>query len=129
MLLAWHLHSFDYSLSLSLPQSLVIVLLVLTLLSLIVLAGYNKFSLSNMANGPVVKSKPQDTSKDFRGDVKVNNKPPTKEQLEKVADLPVLDVNRKSHTFKSLYADNENGPRRVLMIFIRHFFCGVCSIS
>lgn len=76
-------------------------------------------SLNNMA----VK----DPSADFKGDIKVNNNPPTKEDLEKVADLPVLDKDRKKYTFKSLYADNENGPRRVLIVFIRHFFCGQCQ--
>ena len=106
-------------------QLLLIVLLALTLLFLIFLAGYRKILSISMANSPAMKSKLRDTGKDFKGDVKVNNKPPIKEQLEKVADLPVLDVNRKSHTFKSLYADDENGPRRVLVIFIRHFFCGV----
>ena len=68
----------------------------------------------------------KDPSADFKGDIKVNNNPPTKEDLEKVADLVVLDKDRKKYTFKSLYADNENGPRRVLIVFIRHFFCGVC---
>ena len=66
-----------------------------------------------------------DPQADFVGDIKVNNNPPTKATLEKVADLPVLDANKKSRTFKSLYADNEDGPRRVLICFIRHFFCGV----
>lgn len=89
-----------------------------------------------MANGPAINGngavpngKPIDPSADFEGDIKVNNKAPTKEQLEKVADIPVLDANKKSYTFKSLYADNENGPRRVLVIFVRHFFCGVCAPS
>ena len=68
-----------------------------------------------------------DPQADFVGDIKVNNNPPTKATLEKVADLPVLDANKKSRTFKSLYADNEDGPRRVLICFIRHFFCGVRS--
>ena len=84
-------------------------------------------SLATMAVSPASKAK--DPSGDFEGDIKVNNNPPTKPDLEKVADLPVLDVNKKSHTFKSLWADDENGPRRVLVVFIRHFFCGVCSLA
>lgn len=68
-----------------------------------------------------------DPQADFAGDIKVNNNPPTKATLEKIAHLPVLDANKKSRTFKSLYADNEDGPRRVLICFIRHFFCGVRS--
>ncbi|KAL2045847.1 hypothetical protein ABVK25_011997 [Lepraria finkii] len=72
-------------------------------------------------------AKPIDPQGDFEGDIKVDNKPPSKADLEKVADSPVLDVDKKSHTFKSLYADNEQGARRVLIIFIRHFFCGNCQ--
>ncbi|KAK0515814.1 hypothetical protein JMJ35_001848 [Cladonia borealis] len=68
-----------------------------------------------------------DPQADFVGDIEVNNDPPTKATLEKIANLPVLDANNKSHTFKSLYADNEDGPRRVFICFIRHFFCGNCQ--
>ena len=78
-----------------------------------------------MAKAPA--SETMNPQSDFKGDVKVNDHPPTKEDLERVAMLPVLDVNKKSHTFKSLWADDENGSRRVLVIFIRHFFCGVCA--
>ena len=61
-------------------------------------------------------------------DLKVNNKIPSKSDLEKCAELPILDVNKKSLPFKSLYT-SENGGRRVLVIFIRHFFCGVCCAA
>ncbi|MCJ1351631.1 MAG: hypothetical protein MMC33_001615 [Icmadophila ericetorum] len=59
-------------------------------------------------------------------DLKVNNKIPSKSDLEKCADLPILDVNKKSLPFKSLYS-SQKGGRRVLVIFIRHFFCGLCQ--
>ena len=78
-----------------------------------------------MAVGPV--SKDNDPAADFKGDIKVDDRPPSKKDLDDVADLPVLDADGKSYTFKTLYADNEKGARRVLIIFIRHFFCGVCS--
>ena len=61
-------------------------------------------------------------------DLKVNNKIPSKSDLEKCADLPILDVNKKSLPFKSLYS-SQKGGRRVLVIFIRHFFCGVSYIA
>lgn len=112
--------------SLSNHFSLLLVLLAVTLLSLsLYLSGYNSIPGRSMANGPTANGKHHNATDDFRGDIKVNNNPPTKEQLEKIADLPVLDVNKKKCTFKSLYADNENGPRRVFVVFIRHFFCGV----
>lgn len=117
-------HSFVssvYSFFLSNPSTIAI-LLTLTLVPFILwIDTIGKNSASSL-NKMAVK----DPSADFKGDIKVNNNPPTKGDLEKAADLPVLDQNRKKYTFKSLYADNENGPRQVLIIFIRHFFCGVC---
>ena len=115
---------FAYSLS-SRYRSLVTLLSILALLLIFYLLSSQLRFVRNMANGPITNGRADDASKDFKGNLKVNDKPPTKDLLEKVADLPVLDMNKKSHTFKSLYADNENGPRRVLIVFIRHFFCGV----
>lgn len=56
-------------------------------------------------------------------DTKISSKPPSKSDLQRVADLPVLDASGKSHTFKSLY----EGKPKLLIIFIRHFFCGNCQ--
>jgi hypothetical protein len=61
---------------------------------------------------------------DFQGEVQTNNDIPSTKTLSKIENHAVLDRHGKSHTFKSLYA----GPgvaRRVLVIFVRHFFCGV----
>lgn len=106
------------------------------ILALFFLRTSNDSTTAIMANGPtftgngaVSNGKHADPSADFKGDIRVNNKAPTKELLEKLADIPVLDVNKKSHTFKSLYSDNEHGPRRALVVFIRHFFCGVRTPS
>lgn len=49
---------------------------------------------------------------------------PSAETRRKAEELPVLDREGKSHAFKSLYEGPESGSR-VLVIFIRHFFCGV----
>ena len=46
---------------------------------------------------------------------------PTAADLEKVAKLPVLDEQGRSHDFKTLY----DKPGRHIVVFIRHFFCGV----
>ncbi|KAM0805546.1 AhpC/TSA antioxidant enzyme-domain-containing protein [Usnea florida] len=110
------------SLFLSNPNNIAI-LLTITLVPLILWIDTIGKNPASSLNKMAVK----DPSADFKGNVKVNNNPPTKEDLEKVADLPVLDKDGKKHTFKGLYADNENGPRRVLIIFIRHFFCGNCQ--
>lgn len=63
---------------------------------------------------------------DFQGEVQTNNDLPAIETLRKIETYTVLDSDGKSHTFKSLYAGH-NSPRRVLIIFIRHFFCGNCQ--
>lgn len=79
------------------------------------------------ANTPPAASATTDSSapKDIcNGDIKVSRDPPTNKELERCAELPVLDVYNKPHTFKSLYS-GERAARRVLVLFIRHFFCGV----
>lgn len=67
---------------------------------------------------------PEGVTGDFKGDIEVSNKLPSKGDLERIADLPVLDDVGEAHTFKSLYSTTGEA-RRVLIIFIRHFFCGV----
>ena len=68
----------------------------------------------------VDKSKPED----FEGEVLTNNEIPSPETIKKIEDYIVLDKDGRSHAFKTLYS-GPNVARRVLMIFIRHFFCGV----
>lgn len=61
---------------------------------------------------------------DFQGDVLVSNDIPTQTDLDKCADLLVLDAQGTSRPFKTLYAGEGVAPRQ-LIIFVRHFFCGV----
>ncbi|OHE99111.1 hypothetical protein CORC01_05604 [Colletotrichum orchidophilum] len=63
---------------------------------------------------------------DFEGEIPTNNDLPTPQTLKKIENYVVLDRHGKSHTFKSLYS-GRNVARRVLVIFIRHFFCGNCQ--
>ena len=67
---------------------------------------------------------PEGVTGEFKGDIEVSSKLPSKGDLERVADLPVLDGSGEAHTFKSLHTGTGD-RRRVLIIFIRHFFCGV----
>lgn len=65
-----------------------------------------------------------DPSADFIGDLDTDNTIPSQALLRQVADYQLLDKDGRSTYFKSLYS----GPmvaRRVLVIFVRHFFCGV----
>jgi len=71
------------------------------------------------------------STKEFQGDLKVSNALPKKATLATAEDIPVLNKDGKKVPFKSLYAASDGECRRVLSIFIRHFFCGVgyCSLS
>ena len=62
---------------------------------------------------------------DFKGDLKVDDKLPTEKELAKAGEIEVFDSEKKAHKFSSLYKKNDGTPRRCLIIFIRHFFCGV----
>ncbi|KAJ5735067.1 uncharacterized protein N7483_000192 [Penicillium malachiteum] len=50
---------------------------------------------------------------------------PSTKSLQKSQEYTVLDKKGEAHTFKSLYDGLES--TRVLIIFIRHFFCGSCQ--
>ncbi|KAL8725132.1 MAG: hypothetical protein Q9166_007536 [cf. Caloplaca sp. 2 TL-2023] len=70
---------------------------------------------------------PERPTGDFHGDIDVNDNPPRRKDLEKVAELPLLDKDGKPHAFRSLYSSTNNERSRTLIIFIRHFFCGNCQ--
>ena len=61
---------------------------------------------------------------DIPNDIDVNNNIPTAADLEECKDLLVLAADGSSRTFKSLYS-GEGVATRQLIIFVRHFFCGV----
>jgi hypothetical protein len=65
---------------------------------------------------------------DFQGTVHVDNSIPTEKDLARVADLLVLDAQGQSRPFKELYKAPGVAPRQ-LIIFIRHFFCGVSALQ
>jgi hypothetical protein len=68
----------------------------------------------------------QQGQEEFEGTVDVNNDLPTEKDLQKVGDLLVLDAQGQSRPFKELYNAPHVAPRQ-LIIFIRHFFCGVSN--
>ncbi|KAF2502406.1 hypothetical protein BU16DRAFT_7415 [Lophium mytilinum] len=78
-------------------------------------------ALNVAANPP-----PVEPEADFTGNVNVTNDKPTQADLEKCADMLVLDAQGASRPFKSLYAGEGVAPRQ-LIIFVRHFFCGQCQ--
>lgn len=61
---------------------------------------------------------------DFHGEVVTNDELPSAETIRRIENYIVLDRHGKTHTFRSLYT-GRSVARRVLVIFVRHFFCGV----
>ncbi|KAL2006636.1 hypothetical protein VTN00DRAFT_9304 [Thermoascus crustaceus] len=61
-------------------------------------------------------------------DVQVSSELPSKEMIEQAADIPILDADGNQRPFKSLYiSSNPFEKKRVMVIFVRHFFCGNCQ--
>lgn len=50
---------------------------------------------------------------------------PSKSILDKAADLTVINARGQAIPFNELYREEPGHRRRVMIIFIRHFFCGV----
>lgn len=61
----------------------------------------------------------------FRGDLDISDAPPTPAALASAGEIPVYDSVGNSRLFKSLFSVGEVVGDRQLIIFIRHFFCGV----
>lgn len=68
-------------------------------------------------------SAPQHQEKDVAG-APASEKLPPPEELEKAAGFEVIDMDGKAHSFASLYTGPDVASR-VLIIFVRHVFCGV----
>lgn len=64
---------------------------------------------------------------DFQGDIKVSTSLPSKSTLDQTADLPVFDADGKTVPFKSLYWSDGSERKKIMIVFIRHFFCGNCQ--
>ncbi|KJZ76890.1 hypothetical protein HIM_03767 [Hirsutella minnesotensis 3608] len=63
---------------------------------------------------------------EFDGHLETDDELPSAQTLDKIASYVVLDRDGRSHTFQSLYS-GANVARRVLVVFVRHFFCGNCQ--
>ncbi|CAI6089734.1 unnamed protein product [Clonostachys chloroleuca] len=70
----------------------------------------------------VDRTRPQD----FEGEIQTTDDIPSNETLKSIENYIVLDRHGRTHPFRSLYT-GPNVARRVLVIFIRHFFCGNCQ--
>lgn len=58
----------------------------------------------------------------------VNDEPPSASALKAADAIELYDENSKKHTFKSIY-NRPDLPKRVLVVFVRHFYCCVSQVS
>ncbi|KAK9350927.1 AhpC/TSA antioxidant enzyme-domain-containing protein [Lipomyces doorenjongii] len=53
---------------------------------------------------------------------------PSRDQLENAAKIPIFNAEGKELVFGDLFSPlDAEGKKRILVIFIRHFFCGNCQ--
>lgn len=76
------------------------------------------------ANDPTPTNLSKTRPEDFDGNVGTDDEIPSKETIAKVAEYRLQDKHGKLTPFKDLYRGSGQ-KRRVLVIFIRHFYCGV----
>lgn len=81
-------------------------------------------AMSGTQASTAASSVTDDPRADFKGDVAVNDNLPTQKMLDACAEVDLLDSEGKKHSFKSLFTE-KTGPSRHLVVFVRHFFCGV----
>lgn len=65
-----------------------------------------------------------DNAHELVSDLETNDEIPTPQMLQNIGNMVVLDEAGKSIPFRDL-CSGPNATSRVLVIFIRHFFCGV----
>jgi len=61
----------------------------------------------------------------FRGELDISDDVPTPAKVASAGDIPVYDSAGNSRLFKSLFSVGDVVGDRQLIIFIRHFYCGV----
>lgn len=61
----------------------------------------------------------------FRDDIDVSDEQPSATQLAAAGKVPIIDVHGNSRPFSSLYSEGEAIGERQLILFVRHFYCGV----
>jgi hypothetical protein len=59
------------------------------------------------------------------GEIDISDDLPTEEILEEAGDIPIYDSEGNEKPFKSLYSGDSAIGEQQLVIFVRHFYCGV----
>lgn len=61
------------------------------------------------------------------GNIEISSLLPNERAIDEASKVPVLDSDGKEHLFGKIcrWPEEEGKTRRVMVVFIRHFFCGV----
>ena len=63
----------------------------------------------------------------FRDDLDMSDECPDRGQLSAAGEIPVYDANGNSRLFKTFFTGLDAIGDRQLIIFVRHFYCGVSA--
>jgi hypothetical protein len=63
----------------------------------------------------------------MRVEIDISDDLPDEETLKEAGDIPIFDSEGNARSFKSLYDGDMALGEQQLVIFVRHFYCGVCS--
>jgi hypothetical protein len=63
------------------------------------------------------------------GTIDVSNQLPSRKTINDVAQIPVFDAEGREYRFGEIleWSEHESQTRKVLVVFVRHFFCAVSS--
>lgn len=79
-----------------------------------------------MAEGAACQFDDSDWFAQFDGQLDISDEPPSRDALDTAGDIPIYDSAGGQRPFKSLFARGDVVGDRQLIVFIRHFYCGVC---
>lgn len=82
--------------------------------------------MGSSTDPPAADASPDDHHTETPTSDLTNNTLPSPATIARISSHIILDRTGKSHPFSSLYA-GPHVPRRLLLIFVRHFFCGNCQ--
>lgn len=61
--------------------------------------------------------------------IELSGEPPSQAQLDAASNVDVFDSDGNSRPFHTLFRGLEHQGQRQLLIFVRHFYCGVRLLS
>lgn len=64
----------------------------------------------------------------LQSQIQLSDNLPDAKALELAGDIPIFDSEGNSRPFKSIYSGDLAIGKQQMVLFVRHFFCGVSSL-